>query len=115
MLACGVQIGRFGGEEFLLVFGNTAAAQACVLAEGLSQAMRTCEVKCGDGVVAVTLSIGLAACESGDVLFDEVVRRADMALYAAKSLGRNRVQVYSRDQHAVVGLVSAGSRSRHAS
>jgi diguanylate cyclase (GGDEF)-like protein len=115
MRACGAQMGRFGGEEFLLVFENTTAGQARALAESLCQAMRDCEVKCGDDAVAVTLSIGLAACEAGDVSFDKVARRADSALYSAKSLGRNRVEIYDPEQHAVVGLVSVGSRARHAS
>jgi diguanylate cyclase (GGDEF)-like protein len=115
MRAGGAQMGRFGGEEFLLVFENTTTGQARALAEGLCQAMRDCEVKCGDDVVAVTLSIGLAACEAGDASFDKVARRADSALYSAKSLGRNRVEIYEAGQHAVVGLVSAGSRARHAS
>jgi diguanylate cyclase (GGDEF)-like protein len=75
MHACGAQIGRFGGEEFLLVFENTTTGQARALAEALCQAMRDCNVKCGDDVVGVTLSIGLAACEDGDVSFDKAARR----------------------------------------
>ena len=66
-------------------------------------------------MVGVTLSIGLAACEDGDVSFDKAARRADTALYAAKSLGRNRVEIYSPEQHVVIGVVSVGSRARHAS
>lgn len=115
MRAGGAQMGRFGGEEFLLVFENATTDQARALAESLCQATRDCEVKCGDDGVAVTLSIGLAACEAGDVSFDKVVRRADSALYSAKSLGRNRVEIYEPGQRAIVGLVSAGSRARHAS
>jgi diguanylate cyclase (GGDEF)-like protein len=115
MGACGALIGRFGGEEFLLVFENMATSQARVQAEGLCQAMRSCAVTCGNDVVAVTLSIGLAACESGDASFDQIVRRADTALYSAKSLGRNRVEIYSSEHHAAFGLVTTGSRARHAS
>ncbi len=112
MRACGVQIGRFGGEEFLLVFENTATEQAHVFAERLCHTMQSCSVKSGDDLVSATLSVGLAAYESGDVLFDQISRRADTALYSAKSLGRNRVEVYSSERHATLGLLTGSSRSR---
>ncbi len=108
MRACGAQIGRFGGEEFLLVFANTAPDQARGLAERLCQAMRNCVLKSGDDEASATLSIGLAAYESGDVLFDQITLRADVALYSAKSLGRNRVEVYSSERHAALGLLASG-------
>jgi PleD family two-component response regulator len=50
--------------------------------------------------VTVTLSLGLASYESGDVLFDQVARRADIALYVAKTQGRDRVEIYNSARHA---------------
>ena len=52
-----------------------------------------------DQDVSVTLSLGLASYEAGDVLFDQVARRADIALYVAKTQGRDRVEVFNPARH----------------
>ena len=49
--------------------------------------------------MTVTLSMGLASYESGDVLFDQIARRADIALYVAKTQGRDRVEIFNSARH----------------
>ena len=78
---------RIGGEEFLLLLPDTAAGAALTAAEhlrGLVEVARLLEDR------AITVSIGVSEYQSG-VDLDAWVKRADDALYAAKSAGRNRV------------------------
>jgi two-component system, cell cycle response regulator len=78
-------LGRLGGEEFLALLPDTDAVAAARTAERLRAAVAE-----AGGPVAVTASVGWAVLEDGEEP-DEVVRRADTALYAAKAAGRNRV------------------------
>lgn len=82
--------GRFGGEEFILLMGNTTLAQAMQQAEGLRVAIAALTVETEAGPLKVTTSIGVAEGQPGEAL-EQVVRRADHALYAAKEKGRNLV------------------------
>ena len=86
--------GRYGGEEFLVVFPETNLDEAGAVAERLRVAVGGAPIRIGDGgkAVEVTVSIGLAAHAPGHDL-DRVVERADAALYAAKQAGRNVVRV----------------------
>jgi two-component system cell cycle response regulator len=85
-------IGRYGGEEFLLVLSNCDTVGATALAERLLQAVRQDTIVLAEGTVSVTLSAGVAT--SGIVQDPEtLVGAADAALYRAKRSGRNRVEV----------------------
>ncbi len=79
--------GRFGGEEFILVLQKTGYAGAVVLAERIRAAVEAS--KWIDQ--SVTVSIGVAALTADLTDKEELVRRADQAMYKAKRLGRNRV------------------------
>ncbi|MGM0553689.1 MAG: diguanylate cyclase [Pseudomonadota bacterium] len=81
--------GRWGGEEFLVLADNTALEGATELAERLRSAIAALEVH---DYGSVTASFGVAVHRKGDHS-SELVKRADMALYAAKGGGRNRVEV----------------------
>jgi diguanylate cyclase (GGDEF)-like protein len=92
----GDQVGRFGGEEFLLVLPGTSMAQAQALAERLRtrlEALDTHEMLHAAGVT-LSASFGLAAWRGGESA-SELVRRADQAMYRAKAGGRNRVEADS--------------------
>jgi diguanylate cyclase (GGDEF)-like protein/PAS domain S-box-containing protein len=83
-------VARWGGEEFLLVLPGTGAAAAMSVAERLRSDIAAIRVAVpGGALVSLTASIGVA--ERADVGQNELLRRADMALYAAKTGGRNRV------------------------
>jgi diguanylate cyclase (GGDEF)-like protein len=99
--------GRYGGEEFLVLFPDTTMEQAKQASEKLRLALRDQHLRVEDQDVTVTLSLGLASYESGDVLFDQVARRADIALYVAKTQGRDRVEIYSNARHGTLTLTAA--------
>jgi diguanylate cyclase (GGDEF)-like protein/PAS domain S-box-containing protein len=84
-------LGRYGGEEFMIVFPETGAEEAGVVAERLRAAVAGRPVAAGAGAVEVTVSIGLAALADGEEP-RALVARADASLYAAKRDGRNLVR-----------------------
>jgi len=79
-------VGRWGGEEFLIVLRRTRLRDAALLAERLRASIASTLFPVAG---RVTASFGVAHAEPGDVLID-LVGRADKALYSAKSRGRNR-------------------------
>lgn len=84
--------GRIGGEEFAILLPETTREQGLDAAERLCAAMADATVPLEDGTpVHFTVSIGVATVETGDAEMDDVLKRADAALYAAKDQGRNRV------------------------
>ncbi len=83
-------VGRFGGEEFLLLMGSTTIDEARERAEQLRQAIAALVVATEQGPLTFTTSVGIAEGRPGDTL-EEVIARADEALYSAKETGRNRV------------------------
>lgn len=84
-------VGRWGGEEFLLICPETEASVAANLAQRLREAIQEIDFpKAG----RVTASFGVTACLPGDDEDGEdILRRADMALYRAKLNGRNRIEI----------------------
>jgi diguanylate cyclase (GGDEF)-like protein len=88
----GDMVCRWGGEEFLILLGDTDLEGGRVAAEKLRLSFEKLSFPVNGDRVARTISIGVATCRGcRDV--DEVVRQADEALYAAKNQGRNRVAV----------------------
>ena len=88
-------VGRFGGEEFVILLPHTRAAEACGIAERLRRAAGALAVLAGEGSVGATISIGVAALyQHGRELF-ELLAAADLALYRAKHTGRDRVCLYN--------------------
>jgi diguanylate cyclase (GGDEF)-like protein len=88
-------IGRYGGEEFLLVLPETDMAGACSLAEKIRALVQATRVPMDDGAQAgVTLSIGLASLDEAPgrkITARNLIAAADRSLYEAKNGGRNRV------------------------
>jgi two-component system cell cycle response regulator len=81
--------GRWGGEEFLVILAETEIEGATRLAERIRESVASAPFTHGPRQFVVTISAGCAAGPPGDT--DELVRRADTALYRAKAEGRNRV------------------------
>jgi diguanylate cyclase (GGDEF)-like protein len=91
-------VARYGGEEFLFLLPDTPPAGARVHAEAVRVQVQGTPARTGletDAEVRITVSIGVCAVGTPDLLADpdELVRRADEALYQAKRAGRNRVAV----------------------
>ena len=94
-------VGRWGGEEFLAVLPHTDEAGAALIAERIREIVGTSPYanEAGDRVITTTLSVGCATTVPGGDK-DELIHRADQALYAAKSAGRNIV-LSAPSYHAV--------------
>ena len=86
---------RFGGEEFVILLPETAGQDAMIPAERFRQLIGGSRFPMPpDGQpVSVTVSVGIAGYRDGDTI-DDVIRHADLAMYAAKNGGRNRVVDY---------------------
>ncbi len=82
-------LGRWGGEEFLVIVPGSDARAAAILAERLRVAMARTAVDLGGVSLDLTLSIGVAAGLDADA--EDLLRDADAAMYQAKEEGRNRV------------------------
>ncbi len=82
-------LGRWGGEEFMLILPNTNQSEALILAEKLRNTLRDHPFT---PVSKVTASIGISSFIAG-VEADELFKRADDALYRAKAKGRDRVEL----------------------
>lgn len=85
--------GRIGGEEFLLVLPETELAGAALLAQRLRESVAATPVPLGEGPLTVTASFGVAERNPKDREAGDLLGRADAALYRAKHLGRNRIEL----------------------
>jgi diguanylate cyclase (GGDEF)-like protein len=88
-------VGRYGGEEFMAIMPDTGIETAVSIAERLRRnvAKEVCLPSGDDGHQMVTISIGLSCLQESDSTIEQLIDRADSALYRAKSAGRNRVEV----------------------
>jgi diguanylate cyclase (GGDEF)-like protein len=87
--------GRYGGEEFMLILPETLPENAVELAEELRQLVGSRRFTIADNqALKATISIGVAGGRGPELQIDMLVDRADAAMYAAKSLGRNRTYLY---------------------
>lgn len=86
-------VGRFGGEEFIVVLPNTGAEEARLTAERIRRAVRRHKFTWQNRVVDITMSLGVAEVSLESASFNKLIKTADEALYAAKRAGRDRVVV----------------------
>jgi diguanylate cyclase (GGDEF)-like protein len=85
-------LGRYGGEEFVLVCPGCDAASVSALAERIRERLASEPVNTSEGLIAITLSLGTVTTVGGRGTPEAMVRAADTALYRAKERGRNRVE-----------------------
>jgi diguanylate cyclase (GGDEF)-like protein len=88
------KVARFGGEEFVVLMRETEAGGPAILAKRIRERIAAGLLHdISHGAVPVTVSIGSSMASAGDRDIQDVIARADRALYKAKSQGRNRVVV----------------------
>ncbi|GGY07205.1 diguanylate cyclase [Massilia dura] len=90
-------VARLGGEEFAVLLPSTGITQACAVARRVLAAVEGLTVRADGAAVTFTVSAGvvLADAQAGNI--DDLLKRADRALYAAKAGGRNRVVCWTAD------------------
>ena len=85
------EIGRYGGDEFLVVLPNSTAVAASQQASRLCQYVRSTPLSLADGpATGLTLSVGITQLKHGDDDWHTLLERADRALYEAKHQGGDR-------------------------
>ena len=89
-------VGRFGGEEFCVIFHETGKEEAAKVSERIREIIEKHEFRAYDESTHVTVSIGIAGYPEDCRRADELVENSDKALYKAKTTGRNRVCVYKK-------------------
>ncbi len=88
-------VARYGGEEFLIMMPHTDKEGALKAAENLRAAVEEAVFTPGGKKTKITVSLGVAAAPSDGMAFDDLVEAADLAMYAAKKAGRNRVYSFN--------------------
>lgn len=90
-------VGRYGGDEFMIILPETSLAGAKKLAEKVRHAVEKLDLEAsGSKRIRFTLSMGVASCCPTAEDIDSLVALADTALYASKEAGRNRVSTMKR-------------------
>jgi diguanylate cyclase (GGDEF)-like protein len=86
-------VGRYGGEEFLVILPNSPVQAAIEQAERLCRCLRSRTISAGDKELQITISAGVAEYRQGQEDWQQFLSRADAAMYEAKAQGRDRVSV----------------------
>lgn len=84
---------RFGGEEFIMLLPNTGEEEARAVAERVRAKVAAQPVDVKDSKLDITISCGVSQYRTGETDVEPALKRADVALYAAKNSGRNQVVV----------------------
>ncbi|MGZ9165539.1 MAG: GGDEF domain-containing protein, partial [Anaerolineales bacterium] len=86
-------IGRYGGEEFVILLPETDSETAILVAERLRASVEETPMKVSGQEVNVTVSIGVSRKDENTLQLETLIARADQAMYIAKHKGRNRVAI----------------------
>lgn len=95
-------VARYGGEEFLVVCPNTSISGAAILAERIRENVQNTLFQSGSMDIKLTVSLGISnlspsSLAVGDFNSTKMLQEADSALYKAKSSGRNKVAVFTKE------------------
>ena len=109
-------IGRYGGEEFMLILTETDVEEGAVLSEKLRTLVQRQRFPVeGGNNISVTISIGIAGGIGNKLRMETLIRDADAAMYSAKSLGRNQTYIFAEpddDNRVPRAPISAAGRAR---
>ena len=86
---------RYGGEEFLILLPHTNLEEAAKVAERIRESFSKVVFREGSEAFRLTVSAGVASCEPEDCALENLLHKADKALYQAKREGKNRTVVFS--------------------
>jgi diguanylate cyclase (GGDEF)-like protein len=87
-------VGRYGGEEFLVVLNNCDTTHAFARAEQIRHAIADVPVQTSRGPLPITMSLGVVSSQDWDLhLAEEILQEVDAALYRAKAAGRNCIEL----------------------
>jgi diguanylate cyclase (GGDEF)-like protein len=111
-------IARYGGEEFVILLADIDEGYAHKIADNIRQAVYDLGIPHEDrpdsAVDRVTVSVGVAIeTASSSIAPEQVVSRADQALYAAKNSGRNQVCLYQINEQKTCEVIPLISRSKN--
>lgn len=95
-------LARLGGDEFGVLLPNCPLSRAQEIASHLLHAISAFRFIWADKPFSISCSIGLVPLDDSATPLSDVLRAADLACYAAKEMGRNRVHVYNRDDAALL-------------
>ena len=82
--------GRYGGDEFLVVLPETSQREAIEISRRVCETLASHPIDYGDAALRITASVGVATAPIGPCTREELIKRADRALFRAKSEGGNR-------------------------
>jgi len=98
-------LGRFGGDEFVLLLPETDLEHAAQATERLRKVAEDTTIQTDQGEIHVTLSMGVATCTGMQPCsLDQLLEQADKALYRSKAAGRNQVHVWQMEPVDVMSL-----------
>lgn len=93
-------LGRYGGEEFLIVLSNCDLTTTLIRAEEIREYLQSTPMRVGQQQIQVTASLGVAISDGTEPEIGTVLELADASLYEAKRSGRNRVRAQEQSQIA---------------
>jgi diguanylate cyclase (GGDEF)-like protein len=90
-------VARYGGEEFAIILPDTPIPNATIVAERIRKTIDSLRIKHADKLIHFTMSFGIASFQAEEgTASDELIKRADSALYQAKKQGRNQCCIFGK-------------------
>ena len=86
-------VGRYGGDEFVIVLPETPLNGAMVIAERIRKKVEECEFAAQNSSIRLTVSLGVANCPKHTLTAEGLIKKADAAMYRAKEISKNSIKV----------------------
>ena len=88
-------VARYGGEEYAIILPDTQIQDAYIVAERIRKTIESLRIKYEDNLIRFTMSLGITSFQTEEgTASDELIKRADSAMYQAKKQGRNQCCVF---------------------